>query len=57
MYNEDSNEESNYIVAPVNNKIISDTNEWFTLGSESFNMNPFNDRYFVEELKDRLNIY
>lgn len=57
MYNEDSNEESNYIVAPVNNKIVSDTSEWFTLGSESFNMNPFNDRYFVEELKDRLNIY
>ena len=57
MYNEDSNEESNYIVAPVNNKIVSDTSEWFTLGSESFNMNPFNDRYFVKELKQKLNIY
>lgn len=55
MYNEDSNQDNNYIVAPVNNKIVSDTSEWFTLGSESFNMNPFNDEYFVIELKDRLN--
>jgi len=55
MYNEDSKEENNYIVAPVSNKTVSDTSEWFTLGSESFNMNPFNDKYFVKELKDRLN--
>ena len=54
--NQESKDNDNYVVAPVIDGEVDDTNNWFTLGSDSFNLNPFNDKNFGLNLKKQLDL-